>query len=204
MTTIKDQPVYDISTAPHPTFKNWPWWHYVALGVGVTIVAPLTFIGAGTVGHWAFDPQPTAAAKTITLGQPAKPHKTPKPAPTYNLPAYQAAISGPEYQAFVTALAKFRADSRKYDFTAVSSDSLALTNAANVWLNLIKDSSPPPSYQAQKLTYILAITLAQKAATETQSGISSANLGSLQAGMRLANKARATLARAAVSGPTGS
>ena len=86
-------------------------------------------------------------------------------------------------------------------FQAVTRDSLALSGAANTWLATLKNTSPPPGYQAAKLSYMMSAILGRRAADMTQSGISSANLGSLQTGMTLAGKAKAALARAVTSAP---
>jgi hypothetical protein len=181
-------------------------WHRVALIAGVPIVAVLTAIGAYTSAQWAFGGSAIVTLATATPAHTAKetPRHTQPPAPAYNLAGYQAAISGTEEQSFVSALDRFRSDSRRYDFQAVTTDSLTLTGAANAWLAILKSTSPPPGYQASKLDYLLAATLARRAATTTQSGISAASLTSLQTGMSLASKAKAALARAAVAIPKGS
>jgi hypothetical protein len=209
MTTIKDQPVYDISTAPHSTVKRWPWWHYVALGLGVAIVAPLTFIGAATVGHWWFAPEPTAAATTINLNQSAKRHETqptptPTPTPTYDLAGYKAAVSGSDEQAFVIALNRFRSNIKRLRFQTVTSDALALSGTANTYLADLRATNPPPGYGVAKLANMTAAVYARRAAATIQQAITSANLGALQTGLAQANKARAALAQAVAAMPKGS
>jgi hypothetical protein len=181
-------------------------WQLIAVIVCVPIVATFTTIGAYTSAKWAFGGSSvvTLATATPTHTAAGKPHHTQPPTPTYNLAGYQAAISGPEEQAFVTALNQFRSDSRRYDFQAVTRDSLALSGAANTWLATLKNTSPPPGYSAAKLSYMMAAILGRRAADTTQAGISSANLGSLQTGMTLAGKAKAALARAVAAMPKGS
>jgi hypothetical protein len=208
MTTTQDGPsaVYDISTAPHPTVKRWPWWQYVAIGVAAAIVTPLTFIGAVTVGQWWFDPQPTAAATTITLNQSPKPHSA-KPTPTapvYDLNGYKAAVSGSDEQAFVTALNRFRSDIKRLRFQTVATDALTLTGAANAYLADLRATNPPPAYGPAKLANIMAAIYARRAAATIQGAITSANLGALQTGLAQANKAKAALANAVASTPKGS
>jgi hypothetical protein len=206
MTTIKDQPAYDISDAPRQTSKRWPWWQYAALGLGVAIVTPLTFIGAVTVGQWWFAPQPTAAATTINLNQPPKPHSAkPTPTPTpYDLAGYKAVVTGSDEQAFVVALNRFRHDIRGLQFQTVTNDALALSGAANTYLADLRATNPPPGYQAAKLANITSAIYARRAAAITQGAISTSNLGALHTGLAEANKAKAALANAVASMPRGS
>jgi hypothetical protein len=178
-------------------------WQRVTLIAGVPIIATLTAIGAFTSARWAFGGSAvvTLASATPAHTAKAKPHHTKPSAPAYNFAGYQAAINGPEEQTFVTALNQFRADSKRYDFQAVSRDSLALTGAADTWLTVLRGTVPPPAYQAPKLDYMMAAILARRAATTTQSGIQSASLTSLQTGATLAARARAALSRAIASAP---
>lgn len=201
-------PPVDVSSAPWPDKpKKLAPWHVATLIVGVPIIAFLSCVGANTVAHHFIDTPAVKASATAAHRQTPKPHHTKPPAPAYNLAGYQAAISGTEEQSLVTALNRFRADIRRLDFQSVTTDSLTLTGAANAWLAVLRNTNPPPAYQGQKLTYLMAAILARRAATTTQGAISSANLASLQKGLALANKARAALAQAAASaaqGPTGS
>jgi hypothetical protein len=206
MTTIKDQPVYDITDAPHQTIKHWPWWHYMAFGLGLAIVAPLTCIGANTVAHWAIDPAPTAV-KSVVPTDPThkpKPHPKPTPTPTFDLAGYKATVSGSDERAFVVALNRFRSDIKRLRFQTVTSDALTLSGAANTYLADLRQTSPPPGYGAAKLANIMAAIYGRRAASTIQQAISSANLGALQTGLAQANKARAALAQAVAAMPKGS
>jgi hypothetical protein len=179
-------------------------WHWVVLALGILIVAPCTAIGAYTSASWAFSDPPSVVRLATVKATPAKTHRTQPTRPAYNLAGYQAAISGPEERAFSAALNQFRADSKHYKFQALSTDSLSLSEAAHTWLSVLKATNPPPSYQAAKLDYLMAATLANRAAAKTQSGIATSSLTALAQGQSLAAQARAALSRAAESAPKGS
>ena len=90
-------------------------------------------------------PAHTAQAAATATHKPAKePRHTQPPRPAYNLAGYQAAISGPEEQAFVAALNQFRADAKHYKFQTLTTDSLSLSGAASTWLTVLKATNPPP------------------------------------------------------------
>lgn len=105
----------------------------------------------------------------------------------------------------MAALNQFRGDSRHYKLQSLTTDSLSLSGAASTWLTVLKATNPPPGYQTAKLGYLMAATLANRAAAKTQSGISSASLAALAQGNTLAAQAKAALTRAAAAdAPRGS
>ncbi len=197
-------PPVEVPVVLQPKRNHPPWlpWLVIALA---PIVAVCTAVGAYTMAQAVLTAShPRVAATETAHTQAAKPHHTDPPKPAYNLAGYQTAISGPEEQAFIAALDQFRADSKRYKFQTLTTDSLSLTGAANSWLTVLRRTSPPPSYQASKLDYMMAATLANRAATKTQGGIASANLIALAQGAALASQAKAALARAAAAAPHGS
>ena len=191
----------NVSTMPLPERRRLAPWHIAALIAGVPLVLFLSGVGANAIADHFVSTSAATPAATVTHHK-ARPAAKPTPtAPQYNLAGYQAAISGTEEQALVTALNRFRSDIRQLQFQTVATDSLTLTGAANTWLATLRHTTPPPANQGQKLTYMMAAILARRAATTTQGAISSANLASLQRGLALANQARAALARAIASAP---
>jgi len=113
-----------------PKRKTWKPWHIAVMAVGVPVVALLSSVGANTVAHWYINAAPSAQAQTAATGKP-KPHKTTPSAPRYNLAGYRSAITGPEEQAFASALWKLRADIRRPDYTSAATDAPRLIAAAD-------------------------------------------------------------------------
>jgi hypothetical protein len=207
MTTIKDGPVYDISTAPRPTVRRWQWWHYAAIAAIVVIVAPLTCIGAYTVGSWIFNDPPSVVNLATANAKPtptAKPRHTQPPTPTYDLAGYKAAVSGSDEQAFVTALNRLRADIKRLHLQTITADALALSGAASTYLATLGQTNPPPGYGRAKLANIAAAVYARQAAATIQGAVNTANLTSFQTGLTQANKAKAALSQAVATTPRGS
>jgi len=195
-------PPVEGAPAPKPE-RSYPRcipWLAIAL---TPVVAVCTAVGAYTIAHGVIRSTAPCVAAT-EFAHKRVVHLKDSPSPRYNLAGYQTAISGSDEQAFIAALNKFRADAKRYKFQALSSDALTLTNASNSWLALLRKTTPPPGYQASKLDYIMAATLANRAATKTQGGIASADLNALAQGSALATQAKQALARAAESAPHGS
>jgi hypothetical protein len=184
-----------------PQHKLAPW-HWVALIIGVPIVATLTAIGAYTTASWAFNDPP--AVSKLATAKPTPTHPTPAPKQTYDLAGFKAAVDGSDEQAFVTALNRFRADIGSLQFQTVRSDAVTLSGAASAYLATLRATNPPPGYQAAKLANITAAVYARRAAATIQSGISSSDFASPQKALAQANKAKAALANAVASTPKGS
>jgi hypothetical protein len=184
---------------PKPAKRKLVWWHVAIYVVGVPILAFLSCVGANTVVHWWIKDRP--AAQTAATGKPT-PHK---PAgPRYNLAGYHSAITGPEEQAFASALWKLRADIRRPDYTAAATDAPRLMAAAGSWLSLLRPTNPPPSYGPQKLTYLQAAAMARRAGGTIQQALNTENLQLLQRGADQAARARFLLSHAAAQAPHGS
>jgi hypothetical protein len=149
------------------------------LVIGIPAIGFFTAVGADTFAHHFIDATPAAHASTTASpgGHKTKPHKTAPAAPRYNLPGYQSAISGPVEHAFASALWAVRADIKRPDYTAASTDAPRLIAAANSWLSLLRPTNPPPSYGPQKLTYIQAATMARKAGQTTRQALKIFNCG---------------------------
>jgi hypothetical protein len=196
-------PSVEVITTVPPKRKYPLWLPWLAI-VLAPVIAVCAAVGAYTMAKAAVNAS-SAPRMAATADQTSKPHhKTDPPAPRYDLAGYQAVVAGSDEQAFVAALNQFRADSRHYKFQSLPTDSLSLTGAAQSWLTALRATSPPPGYQASKLDYMMAATLANQAATQTQSGISAADLTALAHGSALATQAKAALARATQAAPQGS
>jgi hypothetical protein len=67
-------------------------WQWVALIIGVPIIALFTAIGAYTSAQWAFHDSAVVTLATATPAHTAagKPRHTQPPAPAYNLAGYQS------------------------------------------------------------------------------------------------------------------
>jgi hypothetical protein len=196
-------PPVEVPAAPHPRRRYPPWLPWLAIALA-PVVAICTAVGAYTMAKAVVRSYAPRVTATNTAHTQAAKVRQADPTPTYDLAGYQAAISGPQEQALLAALNQFRADSKRYKFQSLTTDSLSLTTAATSWLSALRHTSPPPGYQASKLNYILAATLANRAATQTQGGIASADLTALQKGAALATQARQALTRATQSAPHGS
>ena len=181
-------PPVEVPAAPHPKRKYPPWLPWLAIALA-PVVAICTAVGAYTMAKAVVRSSAPRVVATNTA---------------YDLAGYQAAISGPQEQAFTAALNQFRADSKRYKFQSLTTDSLGLTTAATSWLSALRATSPSPGYQASKLNYVMAATLANRAATQTQGGIASSSLSALQKGAALATQAHQALARATQAAPQGS
>jgi hypothetical protein len=182
-------------------------WHWVALIIGVPIIATLTAIGAYTSAKWVFHDPPAViklATASPTPTASIKPHATQKPAPSYDLARYKTVVDGPNEQAFVSSLNRFRSDIKRLKFQTVTSDALTLSNASTTYLTDLRATNPPPAYRAAKLANITAAIYARRAAAIIQGAISTSNLGALQTGLAQANKAKAALAQAVAAMPKGS
>jgi hypothetical protein len=177
-------------------------WHWVALIIGVPIVATLTAIGAYTTASWAFN-DPPAVIKLATA-KPTPTHHTQPPTPTYDIAGYKSAVSGSDEQAFVTALNRLRHDIRGLKFEAVTTDALNLSTAANTYLTDLRKTNPPPAYGPAKLANMAAAVYARQAASTIQGAITSSDLGALQTGLSQANKAKEALSQAVAAMPKGS
>jgi hypothetical protein len=153
-------------------------WQWAAVIVCVPIVATFTAIGAFTSAKWAFG---GSAIVTLATATPAHTHK-PKPQPSYDLAGYEAAIRGPQQQAFASALTKLSVDIRQPDYPAAVNDAPALANAASSWLALLQQTNPPPAYAAAKLSYITAAITGRRAARTVQKGLTTGNVIVLQRG----------------------
>jgi hypothetical protein len=195
-TTILPPPA-DVNTWQPGNSKLIPW-RRIATIICVPIITILTAIGGYTVINYLI---PSPPAKSTTIRPSDRPHHTTPPKPSYDLPGFRTAITGSGKQTFVTALDQFTADSRRYDFQSVARDALSLSGAASTWLNMLKGTTPPPSYQASKLDYIMAAALGQRAAYTTKNAIRIADLASLQKGARLAARAKTELSQAIISAP---
>lgn len=197
-------PPVEVPAAPHPKRRYPPWLPWLAIALA-PVIAICTAAGAYTMAKAVVrSSAPRVSATNTAHTQAAKAPHTDPPRPAYDLAGYQAAISGPQEQAFIAALDQFRADSKRYKFQTLTTDSLSLTTAATAWLSALRATSPPPGYQASKLNYMMAATLANRAATQTQGGIASANLTALQKGAALATQAKQALSRATQAAPQGS
>jgi hypothetical protein len=210
MTLIQDnpqqEPLFTLPPpppAPKPERNKLKPWHWVALIIGVPIVAALTCIGANTVAHWWIGNTPTAAASTAATHEPT-PHKSTPAAPRYNLPGYQSAIDGPVEKAFASALWAVRQDIHKPDYVAASTDAPRLVAAANSWLSLLRQTNPPPSYGPQKLSYEQAAIEARQAGEAIQQALAAGDLTGLQRGADQAARARWLLSHATAQAPRGS
>jgi hypothetical protein len=148
------------------------------------------------------------AATAISLGQTAKPPKQlpkpPKPTPSYDLAGFKATLSGSDEQAFVLALNRFRRDIHGLKLPTVQSDAVALFGAADTYLADLRQTNPPPGYEAAKRANIKAAIYGRRAASTAQSAVTASDLAKLQKGLAQANTARAALAQAVVSIPKGS
>jgi len=197
-------PPVEVPAAPHPKRRYPPWLPWLAIALA-PVVAICTAVGAYTMAKAVVrSSAPRVVATNTAHTQAAKVRHSDPPKPAYDLAGYQAAISGPQEQAFIAALNQFRADSKRYKFQSLTTDSLGLTTAATSWLSALRATSPPPGYQASKLNYVMAATLANRAATQTQGGIASSSLSALQKGAALATQAHQALARATQAASQGS
>ena len=197
-------PPVEVPAAPHPRHRYPPWLPWLAIDLA-PVVAICTAVGAYTMAKAVVrSSAPRVVATNTAHTQAAKPRHTDPPKPAYDLAGYQTAISGPQEQAFLAALNQFRADSKRYKFQSLTTDSLSLTTTATSWMSALRATTPPPSYQASKLNYMMAATLANRAATQTQSGIASSSLSALQKGAALATQAKQALSRAGQTAPQGS
>jgi hypothetical protein len=189
--------------SPMPPKRKLARWHLATLIVGVPLLAFLSCVGANTVVNWWLVDAPTVHA-SATATHKAKAHKTAPAAPAYDLPGYRSAISGQVEKAFASALWAVRADIKRPDYSAASTDAPRLVAAANSWLSLLRPTNPPPSVGPQKLTYMQAATLARKAGETTQRALNGGDLALLQRGADQAKRAQWLLSHASASGPHGS
>jgi hypothetical protein len=163
----------------------------------------LVAVGANTVAHHFIDGPRAVRASAVATGEP-KAHESNTPKPAYNLPGYRSAITGAESQAFVSALNKMRSDNRRYDFKAAVGDAPRLVAAASGWLSVLSRTDPPPAYRLNKLRYMSAATLGRRAGWAMSSGLQAADLGKIEYGARLTNRARWVLSQIPASAPQGS
>ncbi len=211
MTLIQDpnpiqEPLFTLApppTPPKPERKKLAGWHLAVLIVGVPILAFLSCVGANTVVNWWLVDAPPAHASATASHEPT-PHKSKPAAPKYDLAGYRSATTGARQQAFVSALGKLRADNQQSDFATALSDAPNLVNAADRWLRQLRHTNPPPSYRGAKATYVMAATIARQAGQTTLSGLQTTNLGLLQQGAAMADKAVSVLSRATATAPRGS
>lgn len=202
----QQEPPFTLAPAPappKPERKKLTGWHIAVLAVGTPVIAFLSCVGANTVAHWFIHDAPAAHAETTATHKP-KPHKSKPAAPRYNLPGYRSAISGPVEKAFASALWAVRADIKRPDYSAASTDAPRLIAAANSWLSLLRPTNPPPSYGPTKLTYMRSAILARKAGQTTQQALNAGNLTLLQKGADQAARAQWLLSHAAGQGARGS
>jgi hypothetical protein len=190
---------------PKPKRPGWAWWHYLVMAVFGPMVLALVVIGADTAAHHF-----TGGAAAPAVTAMAKPTPRPvahRPRPTalgHDLAGYQAAITGTQEQAFVSALGRLRADDNAYDFAAAVTDAPKLIVTASTWLAVLSHTSPPPAYRPAKLTYMSAATWARRAARTTLEALQTSNFALLTKGQQLAVKAARVLSRAPALAPRGS
>jgi hypothetical protein len=212
MTTAQDpipqqEPLFLIPPPPTPTGpqkkkKFAPWHWLVLIGLGLA-VAFLVAVGAYTVTTHVFKDAPSAQAQTAATSKP-KPHKSKPAGPRYNLAGYRSAITGPEEQAFASALWKLRADIHRPDYAEAASDAPRLIAAANSWLSLLRQTNPPPTYGPAKLAYVQGAMVARKAAQTTVQALQAGDFTLLQRGADQAARARWLHSHASAGGPQGS
>jgi hypothetical protein len=189
---------------PEPKRPGRAWWHYLAMAVFGPMTLVLVVIGADTAAHH-FTGGVAAPAVTAMAKPAPKPAHRPRPtAAGHDLASYQAAITGTEEQAFVSALGQLRADDKAYDFAAAVTDAPKLIVTASAWLAVLSHTSPPPAYRPAKLTYMSAATWARRAARTTLDALQTSNFALLTKGQQLAGKATRVLSRAPALAPRGS
>jgi hypothetical protein len=210
MTLIQDnpqqEPLFTLApppTSPKPERNKLKPWHIAVLIVGVPVFAFLSCVGANTVAHWFIHDAPAVKASGTVATHKASAKPTPT-GPHYDIAGYRAALNGSTAQAFVNALGELRNDAVRSNFTAAVTDAPRLIDTANRWLSLLRRTTPPPSYSAGKVQYILAAIMARRPARTIQQGLQTVNLGLLQRGADQISKARWLLARANAPAPKGS
>ena len=190
---------------PKPKRSGWAWWHYLVMAVLGPIVLALVVIGADTAAHHLSGggPAPAMTARAEPVPKPVA-HRPRPTALGHDLAAYQAAITGTEEQAFVSALGRLRADDKAYDFAAAVTDAPKLIVTASAWLAVLSHADPPPAYRPARLTYLSAATWAKRAARTTLEALQTSNFALLTRGQQLAGKAARVLSRAPALAPRGS
>ena len=181
---------------PKPKRPGWARWHYLVMAVFGPMMLALVMIGANTVAHHFAGRAPAPAVTAMA-----------KPAPTvpgHDLAGYQAAITGTEEHAFVSALGQLRADDKAYNFAAAVTDAPKLIVTASAWLAVLSRTDPPPAYRPARLTYLSAATWARRAARTTLDALQTSNFALLTKGQQLAGKAARVLSRAPALAPRGS
>jgi hypothetical protein len=157
-------------------------------------------LGAYTQAQW-FKGSPSVAQASAVATHKPTPHKS---KPAYDLAGYRSAITGPAMLAFASALSAMLNDLGHLDTSAAGVDAPRLVDAANTWLKALRATNPPPAYRKGKLANMRAATLGRRAAWAVHSGLTTSNVGLLQHGYDLANKASEALSQAPASEPQGS
>ena len=193
---------------PRRDWREWHGWAWIAIILILFLLTvAISRLGIDTINaQTTVDPSPSPTVSLNHEASKTTPQGTASPTPSYDLAGYTAALSGSQAQAYASALGKVSKDYRTSNFTTGNTDAGNLIYAANIWLNQLRATNPPPAERGARATYMLAIIAGRKAGSVTQAAVTSTNpLAQLPDGAALTVAALAALKRAASSpAPTGS